>query len=173
MILHAKITGLSVSKHCMSIKLSSDRTEQFYVESLKGIKGIQQKYIIEYNENGKSKKIYFNGKIQSINIRKGIFFVIHVEREKWTIVNIAMAVDEDVICKFFNRKEMILYDLLQNVSQLLNMSIEDVLYKFTTYEKEGRVYEGKRNIFELSDRHKDVVISKLSKIIRDKEQNKN
>jgi len=152
----------------MSVRLSSDHTEQYYVEILKDIKGVRQRYTIEYNENGKTKKIYFNGKIQSINIRKGLSFVIHAERQKWTIVNIASIVDENVVCKFFSRKEMILYDLLKNVSQLLNIPTEDVLYRFTTYEKNGRVYQGKNNMFELSDKHKDVVISKLLRVLEER-----
>ncbi|MGB9892761.1 hypothetical protein [Thermodesulfovibrio yellowstonii] len=168
MVLEAKVTGMSVTKHCVSIRLSSSHTEKLYVDSIRELKGVKQRYVIEFkDEEKKTRKVSFNGRVQSINIRRGLFFVIHASREKWVIINIAAAVDEKVVLKFLTRKELLLIDLVKQASHLLNMPEEDVLYQFTTFtDKSGQVRPGKRSIYELSDKRKDVVIDKLSKLIQ-------
>jgi mRNA-degrading endonuclease HigB of HigAB toxin-antitoxin module len=65
--------------------------------------------------------------------------------------------------RFFSDTERSLKQLLNEISNKTGKTEEDILYEVTTFQKGNDVIEGKRNIFDLSERHKSVVVDKLKK----------
>lgn len=174
MMINVSILSFSVLKNVISIRLTSSSNNAETIQEIKQLKGCPQEYIIEDipTRNGGSsgkytKQIEFSAKIQSLNIRSTLNFVIHTEKQDFHIHKILDMMDRKLNMKFMSLKEKKLQELLNKVAEVLNLPEKEVLYKFTTFKskKNGKTVIGKRSIYELSEKHKTVVIDKLKRML--------
>ena len=59
--------------------------------------------------------------------------------------------------------------ILHSASQKLGIQEEELIYKLTTYTKNGKTYEGKRNLDEVSEKQKLIIYDKVKKLLRKKD----
>ena len=174
MMINVSILSFSVLKNVISIRLTSSSNNSETIQEIKQLKGCLQKYIIEglparngSSSNKDTKKLDLSAKIQSLNIRSTLNFVLHTEKQNFQINEILDMMNRKLIIKFMSRKEKKLQELLNKVAEVLNLPETEVLYKFTTFKskKNGKTVIGKRSIYELSEKHKTVVIDKLRRML--------
>jgi len=67
----------------------------------------------------------------------------------------------------------LLKTILHSASQKLGIQEEELIYKLTTYTKNGKTYEGKRNLDEVSEKQKVIIYDKVKKLLREKDISKN
>ena len=173
-MINVSILSFSVLKHVISIRLTSSSNNSETIQEIKQLKGCLQKYIIEdiparkgVSPDKDKKQIELSAKIQSMNIRSTLNFVLHTDKQDFHIREILDMMDRKLTMKFMSQKEKKLQELLNKVAEIVNMPVEEVLYKFTTFKsrKHGKTVKGKRNIYELSEKHKTVVIDKLKRML--------
>ncbi len=58
--------------------------------------------------------------------------------------------------------------ILCSASKKFNIQEEELIYRFTTYTKNGRTYEGKKNLDEVSEKQKVILYDKIKKLLREK-----
>jgi hypothetical protein len=151
-----------------SIKMSSDIVEPIAIDEIRKIKSVPHKFCLYIYENSQDEKITLrDAEVKSINIRKNLSFVLHIEKNKPLIYKIIKHMDSPMHLRFFSDTERSLKRLLNEISREIGKTEEDILYEVTTFQKGSGVIEGKRNIFDLSERHKSVVADKLKKILVD------
>lgn len=66
----------------------------------------------------------------------------------------------------------LLKTILHSASKKLDIQEEELIYRFTTYTKNGRTYEGKRNLDEVSEKQKVIIYDKVKKLLREKDTEK-
>jgi len=173
-MINVSVLSFSVLKNVISIRMTSSSNNSETIQEIKQLKGCLQKYIIEDSpaRNGGSpdkdtKQIELSAKIQSLNIRSTLNFVLHTEKQDFHIHKILNIMGRKLTMKFMSQKEKKLQELLNKVAEVLNMPEKEVLYKFTTFKsnKNGKTVKGKKSIYELSEKHKTVVIDKLKKML--------
>lgn len=151
-----------------SIKMSSDIVEPITIDEIRKIKGVPHRFYLYIYENSQDDKIALHdAEIKSINIRKNLSFILHIEKTKPLIYKIIKHMDSPMHLRFFSDTERSLKHLLNEISSKTGKTEEDILYEVTTFHKGNDVIEGKRSIFDLSERHKSVVVDKLKKILVD------
>jgi hypothetical protein len=151
-----------------SIKISSDMVEPIVIDEVRKIKGVPHRFYLYVCENPENDKITLHdAEIKSINIRKNLSFILHIEKNKPLIYKIIKYMDSPMHLRFFSDTERSLKQMLNEISNKTGKTEEDILYEITTFQKGSDVIEGKRNIFDLSERHKSVVADKLKKILAD------
>lgn len=157
MRIKAEITSFSVLKKAVSIKVSAENTGSSLITTLEKLQG--RTFDIYINE------LVFNAKMQSISIRHNVDLLFHAERNTRILKRLAELMDEDVTLIIEDEQDRALKSLLANVAEILVMAEEDLLYKLTTFNKNGKKVEGKKNIHEISDKQKPIITDKLSKMI--------
>jgi hypothetical protein len=168
MQIKVKISSVSVMSDIASIKMSSDIVEPITMDEIRKIKGVPHRFYLYIYENSQDNKIALHdAEIKSINIRKNLSFVLHIEKNKPLIYKIIKYMDSPMHLRFFSDTERSLAQMLNEISNKTGKIEEDILYEVTTFQKGSDVIEGKRNIFDLSERHKSVVVDKLKKILAD------
>jgi len=60
----------------------------------------------------------------------------------------------------------LLKTILHSASQKLGIQEEELIYKFTTYTKNGKTYEGKRNLDDVSEKQKVIVYDRVKKLLK-------
>lgn len=166
MIVRVDIVQLVVAEYVFSLKMVTGMNAEI-LDELKKIKGKDIKFIIQnekYNE--KPERIFFTGRVKSINLRNKINFVIHTNKDKVVIIKTIKLMDESLLLIFKSEKEQKLSELLHSVSESLQKPEPELLYELTTFKcRDGTIIEGKKSIYELSEKHREVLLNKLTKMI--------
>jgi hypothetical protein len=77
-----------------SIKISSDMVEPIVIDEVRKIKGVPHRFYLYVCENPENDKITLHdAEIKSINIRKNLSFVLHIEKNKPLIYKIIKHMD--------------------------------------------------------------------------------
>lgn len=162
MKVNAQIASFSVFSSHISISMIvlCDRTSPFIQE----IRGMDR-------DNGRSIEIgnlKFTGVVNSISLSKGIRILLHAERSKYILNRLFELSGYDTVSlRIKTDREARIERMLSIVSEKENAQPSEILYRLTTFTgKDGKLIEGKRCVDEISRKCQDVVISKLSKIIR-------
>lgn len=166
MIVRVDIVQLVITEYVFSLKLVTQMNSRV-LDEIKKIKGKDIKFIIQNErQSEKPERIFFTGRIKSINLRNKINFVIHTNKDKVVIIRTIRLMDEPLLLIFKTEKEQRLSELLHSVSEATQKPESELLYSLTTFiTKNGTVVEGKKTIYELSERHKEILIDKLTKML--------
>lgn len=168
MQIEVKILSASVMANVASVKMCSVSTDQAILDEIRKIRGMRRKFSLRMATNPEPVVIAIHdGEIVSVNAGKKLTFVLHIPKNKPLIYKIVKYMDEPMQFRFFSDTEKTLKQLLSEISAKTGRSEEDILFEATTFTKGNDVIEGKRNIFDLSERHKTVVVSKLEKFLRE------
>lgn len=159
MRLKAEITSFAVLKKVVSIKISAENTGLSLITALEKLRG--KTADIYLNE------LVFSAKIQSMNIRNDIDLLFHTDRNIRILKRLADLMDEDVTLAIEDEQDRDLKTLLAKGAETLLMSEADLLYKVTTFSKNGKDVGGKKNVYEVSDKQKPIVIDKISKLLKE------
>lgn len=173
-----KIRSFCILKNNISISVSTEDSRKSVVEELKKLQGRKWKYTIETddtdnNTNRNTKKsIYINAKIQSLSLSRAISFTFHTPIQRFIIFRLLDMKDASngVTIKFISPTESTLQDLVDKVAKKYGIKKEDAIQRVTTFrskEPSGNSIPGKRSIFELSDRHKEVAVDKLQRMLKE------
>ncbi len=160
MIIKITIENILISKQIISIRLNA-QNDNAIEEELKKIKKKSIRFSIDNIEKHEN-ILYFTGKLHSINIRKGLNFVIHTTRDTNIIYKLIKYIDAPLKLKFTSEKEEHIIKLLNEIHNKTGKEITDIIYENTCFKtKDGKTIEGKKNIFELTEKRKDVLLGKL------------
>lgn len=159
MRLKAEITSFAVLKKVVSIKISAENTGLSLITALEKLRG--KTADIYLNE------LVFSAKIQSMNIRNDIDLLFHTDRNITILKRLADLMDEDVTLAIEDEQDRDLKTLLAKGAETLSMPEADLLYKVTTFSKNGKDVGGKKNVYEVSDKQKPIVIDKISKLLKE------
>jgi len=173
-----KIRSFCILKNNISISVSTEDRRKSVVEELKKLQGKEWKYTIEANNtddntNGNTKKsIYINAKIQSLGLSRVVSFTFHTPIQRFVVFRLLDMKDagDGVNIKFISTTESTLQDLMEKVAKKYGIKKEEAIRRVTTFrskENAGKSIPGKRSIFELSDRHKEVAVDKLQKMLKE------
>jgi len=147
--------------------MSAEAVEK-HIVNIRELKDIKHKFTISPLDKD-SKKIYIKGRVRSLSVRTEFHFVIHIDKDelnekqlRWLVSDIAAMVDQNIYLLFYTLKEKKLMDYIESVSALTGLDKEQVLIRVSSFrKKDGTEVEGKKSIFDLSDKQINVVISKL------------
>ncbi len=112
--------------------------------------------------------LQLSGEINSILIKNTIGFLIHTAKYEYISRKLFNLVDNDTVNIFISNdlEDKIIY-FLDVVCKETGESRSDLLYRITLFKKKSdQVVPGRKSIFDLSDSHKKVLLDKLSKIIK-------
>ncbi len=174
------IKGFCVLKKSISISMSTQDFRDEVLEELKKIKGEPQKFIVEAQfskwnrERADTERLDLKAKIQSISVTEPLSFSLHTGITKYLLLRIYEIREsgENIELKFFSMKERRIMNLMDRVADKMKITPEEALYKATSFKnRNGKVVEGKRNIFDLSESHKSVAADRLAAMLG--ETNKN
>lgn len=167
MLIKAGIKQLVIAEHVFSMRFVTENNQEV-LEELERLKNKQTVFTLipqRKDEDGKPVKIYFTGKVKSINIRNKINFVIHTEKDKIVIIRTIKIMDEPITIAFKSDREKLLTELLQKAGEVTSKSIPEIIRELTSFTtKDGRFIEGKTNIYALSEKQKEVLTDKLLKL---------
>lgn len=162
----AEIVDLTVTKEktvSLRVRLTgSDITSA--LQELREVKGISQRYSIVEAENS-SPPLYFDGKIHSINIVQGARLVFHAPYHAALILKAVSMFGQPAYLRFQSQIEHDVSELLHRAAIRENVDKRDILYRLTTFTKDGAVREGKRSVYDVSEAQLKVVLDKLRKIV--------
>ncbi len=172
---NVKIKSFCVLKNAISISVSIDDNRAEVVDELKKMQSEDRKYSINSftaKDNNKEKTgLYIDARLKSLSLSGLISFTLHTAVRKFVIFKLlAMkGCEGDTVIKFISPTESLLQQLTEKAAKRFNISPEEALIRATTFKSREKLYEmvpGKRNIFELSDRHKQVAVDKLQKMLK-------
>lgn len=172
---NVKIKSFCVLKDAISISISTDNNRAEVVDELKKMQSEDRKYSIESftaKDNNKEKTgLYIDARLKSLSLSGVISFTLHTAVKKFIIFKLlAMkGCEGDTVIKFISPTESLLQQLMEKAAARFNVSPEEALIKATTFKSRENLSEtvpGKRNIYELSDRHKQVAVDKLQKMLK-------
>ncbi len=175
------IKGFCVLKKSISISISTLDCRDEVLEELKKIKGEPQKFIMEATypkwngEKPNAGRLDLKAKIQSISVTEPLSFSLHTGITKFLILRIYEIREsgENIELKFFSMKERRILHLMDRVAEKMKISPEEALFKATSFRnKNGKVIEGKKNIYELSESHKSVAADRLATMLGENRRNK-
>jgi hypothetical protein len=100
-----------------------------------------------------------------------ICFTLHTAVQKFVIFKLLAMKDCDgnTVIKFISPTESLLQQLTEKAAKRFNISPEEALIRATTFKSREKLSEtvpGKRSIYELSDRHKQVAVEKLQRMLK-------
>lgn len=161
-IAHIAVTE---EKKILSLRLRlGDVSEGEAIEEIKKLKGVQQRYtfICQDNEND---TFYFTGEINSINIRQGMIIILHTPVSIPLVIKAIDLIGIPLCVRFTTGIEKELRNLLNTAARKESTEPEEVLYKLTTFTKDGITRPGKRSIYNVSDPQRRVLVNRLHKML--------
>ena len=172
---NVKIKSFCVLKNTISINISTEDSRAEVVEELKKMQSEDRKYSIESSpakNNTKEKTgLYIDARLKSLSLSGVVSFTLHTPVKKFVIFKLLAMKDRegDTVIKFISPTESLLQQLTEKAAQRFNISPEEALTRATTFksrEKLSEMVPGKRSIYELSDRHKQVAVDKLQRMLQ-------
>lgn len=159
-----RIKSYSVLSNGLSVKLLSDSYPQGLIQEAKGEK----------------KKVYLNdisleAKIKSVNIqRDGANILLRTKKNRYLVLKLFELMGrESLELSFSGPSDAELKELLKNVSFLRERPEEEILFNMTTFRnKEGHEVPGKRNVEELTDLQKEILLRKLRQAVKNEKREK-
>ncbi len=167
MKLLGKLVNFTVTEEkTLSLKVRIDEAadDMQSLAEIKELKGETRKYTMAAAEGG-TNSIYFTGQIKSINIVKGLMVVLHTPAAPVLVAKAIDMIGLPVRLYFSTGKEQELASLVKAAARLEGVEPEEIVYRLTTFSKEGQTIEGKRSIYDISESQQKVVLSKLHKML--------
>ena len=161
-IVHLAITE---EKKILSLRLRiGDVSDGEAIEEIKKLKGVQQRYtfICPDNEND---TFYLTGEINSINIRQEMTIILHTPVSVPLVIKAVEFMGKPLYVRFTTAIEKELRNLLNTAARKESTEPEEILYKLTTFIKDGVTRPGKRSIYNVSDPQRRVLVSRLHKML--------
>lgn len=160
MNIRAIVHRVCITKKIISITLSSPDVDTTTIDETKKIKKQNKEFNISV---GSYDYVKFNGTIVSINVRKRFHFVIHLDKETyWQIISkFSWVIDKFITVAFVSEKEKEIKTMLNHIASKAQISEDDLLFRLTSFKN----VEGKKSLSELSEKRKDILHSKLKKMI--------
>lgn len=134
------------------------------LQELREAKGISRRYSIVEQENSSS-PLFFDGKIHSINIVQGARLVFHAPYHAALTLKAVSMFGQPAYLRFQSQIESEVSELLHRAAIRENADQRDILYRLTTFKKNGTVKEGRRSVYDVSEAQLKVVLDKLRRIV--------
>ena len=174
-IQNVKIRSFCVLKDTISISVSTDDTQNEVIDELKKMQTRHGKYWIESSitkSKGNDKKgLYIDARVKSLSLSGTVSFTLHTAIQRFVIFRLLdiKASEGGTVIKFISHTESLLQQFMEEASRKFDISPEEALRRVTTFPGKRRPDEmvpGKRSIYELSERHKQVAVDKLRKMLK-------
>jgi len=170
MVIRCIINSITCTGHVISIKVTSPDNENEIAEKIKEIKtkGTTHKFILDHSTDiEKTPPLHIDALVISINDRKHLHMVLHIDRESGAkLLNpLFHSIDKPAILKFNTAKELELFRLLFSMEKTTKRPIAGILLEMSSFEGKRGIVQGKKSVYDLSDDAKDVVIDKLKKLL--------
>lgn len=172
---NVKIRSFCVLKDMISISVSTDDTRNEVIDELKKMQAGDRKFSIESyisktNTNEK-KGLYIDARVKSLSLSGTISFTLHAPIQRFVVFKLLdiKACEGGTVLKFMSHTESLLQQLTEEAAKKFDISPEEALRRVTTFpgkRKPDEMVPGKRSIFELSERHKQVAVDKLKKMLK-------
>jgi len=171
---NVKIKSFCVLKDAISINISIEDNRREVVEELKMMQLKDWRYSIEsssFKDNNKEKTgLYIDARLKSLSLSGTVSFTLHTEVRRFVIFRLLAVKGSagDTVIKFISPTESLLQQLTEEAAKRFDISPEEALRRVTTYpgrKKPDEMVPGKRSIFELSERHKQVAVDKLQRML--------
>jgi hypothetical protein len=163
-----EIVNLTVTKgkKNLSLRLRIDDTcPRGTLDEIQKLKDTNERYILAEADNTNN-TLYFNGSIHSANLAAGLAIIMHAPVAIPLVLKAVELIGKPVYVRFTTESERELMDLLTAAARLENTQPEEILCRLTTFTtKGGKVINGKRSPYDLSDSQRQVVLSKLHKAL--------
>ncbi len=159
----AKMLNYSVLKDSISVQLvCGDAGDPSLPVKLTALQG-QSRHLLIGDLDTK-------GFVKSVGIRKGIHILLHLPCTQYVAKRLfyLMTAGENIRIKLAGENESKLRYLLERAAKKTGQSHGDLLRELTTFKnKHDKIVEGRESIEELSPRFQEVVICKLSRILKE------
>lgn len=164
MQLTGKIKKITITEDdTLSLRVSiNDICTTEMIDEITKNKGISLKYtLVDIDTPGK--RLFFTGKIQSINIIKGLTVIMHTAVIIPLILKALELKGKPVYVRFITENERELLNLLESAAKRESVDAMEILYRLTTFysKKDEKTRPGKRSIFDVSASQRKVVMDKL------------
>ena len=151
-----KIVSFSVLQNAVSVRLLCENANWLVNEA----RDERRKVSID--------DVTFEAKIRSINIqREGASLLLRTKRSRFIVGRLYDLMDkgsnEFMVSESIGRK---LSHLLDKVSKKTGEPEENLLFRLTSFKKDGNEILGKKSIEELSENQKVVVLRKLNSMLQ-------
>lgn len=175
-VLYASLTGVSALEKHISMKFILKQPRNTYNDVINLLSTWRKQNAIARIKISRKEDshefVFVNVRVRSINFQEKMRFVLHAEKDS-ALVKKLIDLMGDVIIKIISassshRKSLDnkLDGLLQKVSERTGEEKSQLLKKLTTFKtSDGRIVEGKENLQDLSEKHKQVVINKLERML--------
>lgn len=159
MKIEVKIVNYTVLKDSISVQLLCTEKDSALSELYASIQDKTEHFTIGGMNT--------TGVVKSVGLRKGIHLLIHLPCTEFIVMNLFSLMNSDTVPFTVNsEQDKKLLCLLSKASIDKCKSQQELLRELTTFiGKNGKRVLGKDNIYDLSPRHQEVVISKLHRII--------
>ncbi|MFA5183178.1 MAG: hypothetical protein WC405_17820 [Syntrophales bacterium] len=164
MKIEARIVNYTVLKDSISVQLLCAEKDSALSEIFASIQDKPGHFTIG--------KMETTGVIKSMGLRKGIRLLLHLPCTEFVAANLFSLMDSDTVPFTVNsEQDKKLLSLLKKGSNIKGKSQQELLRELTTFTgNNGEKVPGKDSIYDLTPRHQEVVISKLSRIIKATEE---
>lgn len=172
MKLQGKLVNLTITEEkTLSLKVRIDEAADdiHLLTEVKDLKGKSKKYTLTVTERP-ALGIYFTGQIKSLNIVKGLIIVLHTPAIPAVVVKAIDMIGLPASLRFLTDDEQELIGLAKAAARLEGVEPEEIIFRLTTFKKDGRTIEGKFSVFDISESQQKVVLSKLHKILSEKQK---
>jgi len=165
MKIETKILSYTVLKDCISVQLvCSDK------DSAAPEKFVPSKDNTEYFTIG---NIGTKGAIKSVNIRKGVHLLLHLPRTTFIAKTLFTLMDRETVpVSISSEQENGLLTLLDRASKCTGKTRQELIRELTAFQGKNGPVEGKDSIYEMSPRHQEVLVNKLTRIVQSKKESK-
>lgn len=171
MKLQGKLVNMTITEEktlSFKVRINETTDNSQLLSDIKELKeGKPRKYTLA-NQEAPGAGIYFTGQIKSMNIVKGLAIVLHTQAIPVLVVKAMDLIGLPASIQFLTDHEQELIDLVNAAARKEGISHEEIVYRLTTFAIDGRTIEGKKSIFEISEKQQKVVLSKLHKILSEK-----
>jgi hypothetical protein len=162
-----KIINITVTeeKRNLSLRLQLDGAAAGEtLDEIGKLRGVTERYVLAEEGNTRN-ALYFNGNIHSANLKQKLGVILHAPVAAPLVLKAIELMGKPVYVRFTTEVERELIELLTAAARRESTGWEEILYRLTTYSKNGLVRNGKRSIYDLSVRQRDVVIDKLHRLL--------
>lgn len=167
MQVNGRIVNITVTEDIISLKVNiCDVQREGPHEEIRKLKNVHQRYTILDAKNPEN-SLYCDGKIISTSSAAGLTVTLHSPVIISLVIKAVELRGRPVHIRFTTAEEKELTDLLNRAAVKESCEPADILYRLTTYKnkKDGKIREGKRSIYKLSDAQTKVVFDKLRRLL--------
>ena len=134
------------------------------LEDIRKIKNIQHRYTV-VDAGNPVDALFFEGEIHSANTITELSLILRAPVTTPLVLKAIELLKRDVILRFKTNTEHDMTELLNAAARMESADPGDILFRLTTFTKNGVTRNGKKSIYDLSEAQRRVVLDKLRKLL--------